>query len=59
MKVKFLEDVIIRDELSIDKGEVYEAYESGHFIMIVMPDGSTVKAPKSEINGILEISEED
>jgi len=55
LKVKFLENVNIRDKITIDKGEIFEAKEDGDFIMIRMEDDSTVKAPKSEINGILEV----
>ena len=58
MKVKFLEHVIISDTIYIEKGEIYEAKNDGDFIMIRMEDDSTVKAPKSEIEGILEIIEE-
>lgn len=55
MKVRFLEHVIISDTVYIEKGEIFEAKEDGDFIMIRMKDDSTVKAPKSEIGGILEI----
>ena len=58
MKVKFLEHVIISDTIYIEKGEIYEAKDDGDFIMIRMEDDSTVKAPKSEIEGILEVIEE-
>lgn len=58
MKVKFLEHVIISDTIYIEKGEIYEAKNDGDFIMIRMEDDSTVKAPKSEIEGILEVIEE-
>ena len=57
MKVRFLEHVIISDTVYIEKGEIFEAKEDGDFIMIRMEDDSTVKAPKSEIEGILEIVE--
>lgn len=57
MKVRFLEHVIISDTVYIEKGEIFEAKEDGDFIMIRMKDDSTVKAPKSEIEGILEIIE--
>lgn len=55
MKVKFLENVNIGDKVTIFKGETFEAKEDGDFIMIRMKDDSTVKAPKSEIAGILEV----
>ena len=55
MKVKFLDNIDISGKINIDKGETFEAREDGDFIMIRMKDGSTVKAPKSEIEGILEI----
>lgn len=57
MKVRFLEHVIISDTVYIEKCEIFEAKEDGDFIMIRMKDDSTVKAPKSEIEGILEIIE--
>lgn len=57
MKVKFLENVNISDKITILKGETFEAKEDGDFIMIRMEDDSTVKAPKSEIEGILEVIE--
>lgn len=55
MKVKFLDNVDISGKININKGEIFEAKEDGDFIMIRMKDDSTVKAPKSEIEGILEI----
>lgn len=55
MKVKFIEDVIISGQIEIDKGEIFDAIEQEDFIYIRMPDDSTVKAPKNEINGILEV----
>lgn len=58
MKVKFLEHVIISDTIYIEKGEIYEAKDDGDFIMIRMKDDSTIKAPKVEIEGILEVIEE-
>lgn len=57
MKVKFIDDVDISGKININKGEVFEAREDGDFIMICMKDDSTVKAPKSEIEGILEVLE--
>lgn len=59
MKVRFLENVSISNKIDINKGDVFEAREDENFIMIRMVDDSTVKAPKSEINGILEIIETD
>ena len=58
MKVKFLEHVIISDTIYIEKGEIYEAKDDGDFIMIRMEDDSTIKAPKAEIERILEVIEE-
>ena len=55
MKVKFLENVIISDKIEINKGDIFEAEEDRDFIMIRMVDDSTVKAPKTEIDGILEV----
>ena len=55
MKVKFLIDVIISGKININKGDIFEAREDGDFIMIRMIDDSTVKAPKNEIDGILEV----
>ena len=57
MKVKFLDNVDISGNININKGEIFEAKEDGDFIMIRMKDDSTVKAPKSEVEGILEIVE--
>ena len=57
MKVKFLDNVDISGKININKGEIIEAKEDGDFIMIRMKDDSTVKAPKSEVEGILEIVE--
>ena len=57
MKVKFIDNVDISGKINISKGEIFEAREDGDFIMIRMKDDSTVKAPKSEIKGILEIVE--
>lgn len=55
MKVRFLKSVSIANKIDINKGDVFEAREDGDFIMIRMADDSTVKAPKAEINGILEV----
>lgn len=55
MKVKFIDNVDISGKININKGEIFEAKEDGDFIMIRMKDNSTVKAPKAEIEGILEI----
>ena len=55
--MKFLENVNISDKVTILKGETFEAKEDGDFILIQMKDNSTVKAPKSEITGILEVIE--
>lgn len=55
MKVRFLKHVIISDTVYIEKGKIFEAKEDGDFIMIHMEDDSTVKAPKAEIKGVLEI----
>ena len=57
MKVKFIDNVDISGKININKGEIFEVKEDGDFIMIRMKDNSTVKAPKSEIEGILEIVE--
>lgn len=57
MKVKFLDNVDINGKININKGETFEAREDGEFIMIRMEDDSTVKAPKSEIEGILKVIE--
>ena len=54
MKVKFLDNVDISGKININKGETFEARKDGDFIMIRMEDDSTVKAPKAEIEGILE-----
>lgn len=55
MWVKFIASVNISDKIDIDEGAVFEAKEEGDYIMIRMVDDSTLKAPKSEIGGILEI----
>lgn len=57
MKVRFLDNIDISGKININKGEIFEAREDGNFIMIRMKDDNTVKAPKSEIEGILEIVE--
>ena len=57
MKVKFLDNVDIGGKININKNETFEAREDGDFIMIRIKDDSTVKAPQSEIEGILEIVE--
>ena len=57
MWVKFITSVSISGKLDIDEGAVFEAEENGDYIMIRMLDDSTLKAPKSEIEGILEIIE--
>lgn len=57
MKVKFIDNVDISGKINISKGEIFEAREDGDFIMIRMKDDSTDKAPKSEIEGILEVVE--
>lgn len=57
MKVKFIDNVDINGKININKGEIFEAKEDGDFIMIRMMGDSTVKAPKSEIEGILEVLE--
>lgn len=57
LKVKFIDNVDISGKININKGEIFEAREDGDFIMIRMKDDSTVKAPKSEIEGILEVVE--
>jgi hypothetical protein len=54
LKVRFIDNVDISGKININKGETFEAREDGDFIMIRMKDDSTVKAPKSEIEGILE-----
>ena len=54
MKVRFIENVNISNKLMILSGEQFEAKDEGDFIMIRMKNGETVKAPKSEIDGILE-----
>lgn len=59
MKVRFLNDTDISGKITIHKGEEFEARDDGDFIMIRMEDNSTVKAPKSEIEGILEVIRHD
>lgn len=55
MKVKFLKNVNISNKIDINKGEIFEAKEDGDFIMIRMKDDRTIKAPKNQINEILEV----
>ena len=55
MKVKFIQNVQLSDSTIIREGDVFQAREEGDFIMIRLPDDRTVKAPKSEIDGILEV----
>lgn len=64
MKVKFKVDVDIKGMYEIDKGEEFEAFEyeesnGEKYIMIKMRDGSTVKAPESETDEILDIIKKD
>lgn len=64
MKVKFKVDVDIKGMYEIDKGEEFEAFEyeesnGEKYIMIKMRDGSTIKAPESETDEILDIIKED
>lgn len=55
LKVKFLENVNISNQITLLKGEEFKAKEDGDFIMIRMEDESIVKAPKTEIEGVLEV----
>lgn len=55
MRVKFIQNVQLSDSTIIREGDVFQAREEGDFIMIRLPDDRTVKAPKNEIEGILEI----
>lgn len=57
MRLKCLDSVDISGKININKGETFKAREDGNFIMIRMKDDGTVKAPKPEIKGILEIVE--
>ena len=57
LNVKFSQSVNISGKVIIFKGETFEAKEDGDFIMIRMKDDSTVKVPKCEMAGILEIIE--
>lgn len=64
MKVKFKVDVDIKGMYEIDKGEEFEAFEyeesnGEKYIMIKMRDGSTIKAPESETDEILDIIKKD
>ena len=64
MKVKFKVDVDIKGMYEIDKGEEFEAFKyeesNGYkYIMIKMRDGSTIKAPESETDEILDIIKKD
>lgn len=55
MKAKFVQNVQLSDNTIIKEGDVFQAREEGDFIMIRLPDDRTVKAPKNEIEGILEV----
>lgn len=55
MKVKFIQNVQLSDNTIIREGDIFQVREEGDFIMIRLPDDRTVKAPKSEIDGILEV----
>lgn len=55
MKVKFIQNVQLSDNTIIREGDVFQAREEGDFIMIRLPDDRTEKAPKREIDGILEV----
>lgn len=55
MKVKFIQNVQLSDSTIIREGDVFQAREEGDYIMIRLPDDRTVKAPKNEIEGILEV----
>lgn len=57
MKVKFLEEVIIQDRIAVSKGSIFEAEEFGDYIYIDLLDSGVAKAPKNEIDGILEMME--
>lgn len=64
MKVKFKVDVDIKGMYEIDKGEEFEAFEyeesnGEKYIMIKMRDDSTIKAPESETDEILDIIKKD
>lgn len=64
MKVKFKVDVDIKGMYEIDKGDEFEAFEyeesnGEKYIMIKMRDGSTIKAPESETDEILDIIKKD
>lgn len=55
IKVLILADTLVRDKLMLNEGEQFDAYDYGDFIYIDAGDDGIVKAPKSEIDGILEI----
>lgn len=55
MKVKFIQNVQLSDSTIIREGDVFQAREEGDYIMIRLPDDRKVKAPKNEIEGILEV----
>lgn len=58
MKVRFLVNTDISGKINVRKGETFEAKEEGKYIMIQVPGKGTVKAPKVEIDGILEVIED-
>lgn len=55
MRVKFIQNVQLSDGTIIREGDVFQAREEEDFIMIRLPNDRTVKAPKNEIEGVLEI----
>lgn len=55
MKVRFLQNAIIKDCLYVEEGQIFEAIEDGDFILINFSEDFVVKAPKSEIDGVLEV----
>ena len=55
MKVRFLQNAIIKDCLYAEEGQIFEAIEDGDFIVINFSEDFDVKAPKSEIDGVLEV----
>lgn len=62
-KIKILQDISIRDELILNRGDTFEAVEDGDFVMINVGEAGTIKAPKLEFyilvkNGVIAVLSE-
>jgi len=56
MRVRFVANVNISDQINVFRGGIFEAEEyDSKTIAIFMKNGSVVMAPKDEMDGICEI----